>query len=203
MELYRQLPKTAGRVVNGPRVRVALLALTLAALLPAKMVLASGSATANLSVSATVVATCTVSTTAVNFGTYDPSAAGDTKAQGAITLVCASGLAPKIAMDNGQFNAQVSKTNSGTIAAPVSPAKTSSGQTITRAMQSAGQWLGYDLFTDSSYATVWNATNTVSPGTIGSLQPVTLQVFGDIPAKQVQTLGGGTYNDTVVVTVTF
>lgn len=169
------------------------------ALLPATMASASGSATADLSVQATILSSCAVTTTPVGFGAYDPGQAGDNQAQGAVTLICTAGTIPTVSLANGQFFAQAGKTSQGA----TTPAKTTSGVTITRAMGNSGSFLGYDLFADTSYATIWNSTNTISPGAIGSNQPVILTVYGDIPAKQTQALNGGTYSDSVMVTVTW
>lgn len=182
---------TLARAVNCRMIKAALLPLAVAALLPAKMALAAGSATATLSVTATIQASCTLTTTPVGFGVYDPTAAGDNKANGTITVTCAAGTTPVVALDNGTFSAKAPALT-----------KTSSGVQVTRAMQTSGNFLGYDLFTDVTYSTIWNATNTVSPGQLGSTQPVVLTVFGDIPKGQTTT-GKGSFADTVVVTVTF
>lgn len=169
-------------------------------LIPMSAALA-GTATAQLNVSAQVLGSCTVTATPVSFGVYDPSQAGDSQAQGTITLQCASGTTPVVKLSSGNHAASVSVTKTTQDGTTV--AATSSGVTITRAMQNQGTFLGYDLFTDSSYSTVWNATNTISPGSIGSVQAETLTVYGDIPEQQTQTLSTGTFSDTVLVTVSF
>jgi spore coat protein U-like protein len=161
----------------------------------------AGTATTQLNVSAQVLGSCTVTATPVSFGVYDPSQDGDLQAQGTITLQCASGTTPVVKLSAGQHAASVSATNTTQDGTTV--AKTSSGVAITRSLQNQGSQLGYDLFTDSGYSTVWNSTNTISPGEIGSVQPETLTVYGDIPAQQTQTLAPGSFSDTVLVTVTF
>lgn len=186
----------------GFRAATAMAIAATSALVPLSAAIAApGSATATLQVNAEVLASCTVTTTPVSFGVYDPSQAGDNQAQGTITLQCSSGTTPVVKLNNGNFSNSVTGTKTTQDGTTV--AQTSSGVTITRAMQNQGTFLGYDLFTNSDFSTVWNATNTVSPGEIGSVQPVTLAVSGDIPAQQTQTLSGGTFSDTVVVTVTF
>lgn len=161
----------------------------------------AGTATTQLNVNAQVLGSCTVTATPVSFGVYDPSQDGDNQAQGTITLQCASGTTPVVKLSAGQHAASVSATNTTQDGTTV--ASTSSGVTITRSLQNQGTQLGYDLFTDSSYSTVWDSTNTISPGAIGSVQPERLTVYGDIPAKQTQTLAPGSFSDTVLVTVTF
>lgn len=63
----------------------------------------AGTATASLGVSATVTSNCTISTTPVGFGSYDPvSGATDYTAQGTVVVACtknATGLT--VGMDNG------------------------------------------------------------------------------------------------------
>jgi spore coat protein U-like protein len=72
-----------------------------------------------------------------------------------------------------------------------------------RRMSSGGgtpDYLTYELFLDAARTTVWNATN-MSSGTAASISPVTLTVYGRVPAAQ--NVGAGTYTDTVVSTVNF
>ncbi len=63
---------------------------------------AAGTKTAPLSVTATVAATCDISTTAVAFGTYDPTTATSTDGNGAVTLTCVKGSLPVVSMDLGK-----------------------------------------------------------------------------------------------------
>lgn len=170
-------------------------------LLSIKGASAAGSQSKTLDVSATVVKSCTVSATPIDFGQYDPLADGEQQAEGTITLRCAGGTTPMVALDNGQFSANVSKTKQTDGTTDIAPAKTDSGVAVTRAMQNAGTWLGYDPFTNSARSTVWNASNTISPGEIGNTQPVELNVYGSISAEQTQT--AGTFKDRVVITVTY
>lgn len=63
----------------------------------------AGTATATLGVSATVTANCTISTTPVGFGSYDPvSGATDYTAQGTVVVACTkSSTGLTVGMDNG------------------------------------------------------------------------------------------------------
>src|SRR5438270_1352031 len=64
----------------------------------------AGSAPANLSVTASVTANCTISTTAVAFGAYDPVVANAStalNASGSVSVACTKGSAPNITMDLG------------------------------------------------------------------------------------------------------
>lgn len=62
---------------------------------------AAGSKSAPLSITATVAGTCNISTTAVAFGTYDPTAATSTKGDGTVILTCVKGSLPVVSMDLG------------------------------------------------------------------------------------------------------
>src|SRR6266508_307681 len=73
----------------------------------------AGSATQNLSVTASVAANCTISTSAVAFGAYDPvvaNAATALNASGSVSIACTKGSAPNITMDLGA-NASGSQRN--------------------------------------------------------------------------------------------
>src|SRR4030088_1300176 len=70
-----------------------------AAMLSSAPVHAAGSAPANLAVSALVNANCTISTTALAFGSYDPvvtNAATALNGNGTVVIACTKGSAPAI-----------------------------------------------------------------------------------------------------------
>lgn len=72
-----------------------------AALVAVQPAHAAGSATSNLAVSASIAANCTISTTAVAFGAYDPvvaNAATALNATGGVTIGCTKGSAPTITL---------------------------------------------------------------------------------------------------------
>lgn len=62
---------------------------------------AAGSKSAPLSITATVAATCDISTTAVAFGNYDPTAATASNSNGTVTLTCVKGSLPVVSLDLG------------------------------------------------------------------------------------------------------
>src|SRR2546423_10281587 len=65
---------------------------------------AAGSTPANLTVTASVTANCTISTSAVAFGAYDPvvaNAATALNGSGSVSVACTKGSAPSITMDLG------------------------------------------------------------------------------------------------------
>ena len=137
----------------------------------------TGSKTANLKVTAEVVANCVVTTTDVAFGRYDPVVANRTTpldSQGAVTVTCTRGVAAAVALDQGQ-----------------------NGASGTPQMANGAARLPYALYADSGHTMParWGISF------VGGALPRTLAVYGRIPAGQ--NVGVGNYEDTVLVTVTF
>lgn len=140
--------------------------------------------TSSMTVDATVTANCTVSTTAVNFGSVNTISGVNVDSTGGISVTCTSGTAWSASADAG----------AGT------------GATLTtRKMASGANLLNYALYTDTGRTTVWGdaattATVKISGTGTGSAQAST--IFGRIPSGQT-TLPAGSYADTVTVTVTY
>lgn len=169
---------------------------TLAALLA----LASGGGQAGIGTStftaqATVGKNCTISTTPVVLGTYDPIGTHRTNSLnsvGAVTVACVKSVTPTIALSPGQHA-------SGT----------------TRRMRDAANtdYLSYELYKPSTNAagapcsfpgtTPWRTTGTnlLTATAAPSRAPRTYNVCGTVPGGQNPRVG--TYSDTVVATVTF
>jgi spore coat protein U-like protein len=140
-------------------------------------------ATATLSVSATVAKNCSIATTAVAFGNYDPVVANATSpldGTGTVVVTCTKGAGTRIDLGLGA-NA------SGT----------------TRRMSGGTDFLSYELYQNSSRSTVWGsgvaAGETVV--TAPSKAARTFTVYGRVPAGQ--DVAAGPYNDTVVATINF
>lgn len=172
------------------RLNVRLLGLTAttALFLAASSASQAGTATSNLSVTATVSANCTISTAPVAFGAYDPIVANATTAlngTGTVTVTCTTGSAATITLGQG--------TN---------PATGSTDTAPLRQMKDSGtDVLAYSLFQDTGRTTVWGntaGTGVAETGT-GTVQNVT--VYGAVPAGQ--NVPAASYSDTVVATVTF
>lgn len=138
--------------------------------------------TTNFTVSANVLAACTVDATDLDFGDYTASSATPDDATSTITVTCTDGEDYSIALDAGEGD-------SATVAA--------------RSMTSGTDSLPYWLYTTGSFATVWgdgtNTTAVVSDTGDGTGQPHT--VFGRIPIAQY--VPAGAYEDTILVTITF
>lgn len=144
--------------------------------------------TGNLNVTATVNATCSVATSPVAFGVYDPTSATPTDASGAVTVTCTAGTTYSIALDAGG--------NESVAGDP----------TTRRMLANTTDYLPYALYLDSGHATIWGDAGggSVNPtsGTFtgdGTAQGNT--VYGRIAPGQY--VAPGAYSDTVVATVTY
>lgn len=142
------------------------------------------SATANLTVSATVTVNCTISTSPVAFGNYDPvvaNASAALDATGTITVACTKGATSSIGLNLG-----------------------SNGSGSTRRMSSGGgNYLAYELYSNAARTTVWenSGAGLLSTGVSPSKAARTFTVYGRVAGNQDVSAGG--YTDTVVATVNF
>jgi spore coat protein U-like protein len=160
------------------------LAMSSALVIGSEQSLSAGSATANLTVTATVGPNCTITTTPVAFGAYDPvvaNAVTNDDDVGTISIACTKGTAATIGLGLG---ANVTGT--------------------TRRMKDATtDYLNYELYLDSTRATVWGTAgvNLFSAGAAPSKVARPFTVYGRIPSGQ--DVPSGSYTDTVVATVNF
>ena len=154
----------------------------LAALWPST--LDAQSATASMTVSATVAKNCTLTTSPVNFGAYDPVAANATApldCTGTLTVTCTKGAAAKIGLNAG-----------------------SNAQGATRRMsQSATAYLTYEIYTDAAHTVIWGntATDSLDIPAAPNRNPRNFTAYGRVPSAQDAAVGS--YTDTVVATVNF
>jgi spore coat protein U-like protein len=137
-----------------------------------------GSIKGTFTVTATVVATCTISATNLAFGQYTPSAA--VYATSTVTITCTKTTPYQVGIGYGLVN-----------------------QPQQRYMRNAGGTnLQYLLYQDSAHTVVWGVPfyGTGAAGTgSGVAQPLT--VYGEIYAGQFGP--AGPYSDTLTVTVTY
>lgn len=139
-------------------------------------------ATANLAVSATVAKNCSISTTAVAFGSYDPivtNAATPLDGTGSVVVTCTKGAGSRIDLGQG------------------------SNYSAARRMAGGTDFLTYELYIDTTRTTVWGSgagagqTIAVAP----NKNPRTFTVYGRVAAGQ--DVGAASYADTVVATINF
>jgi spore coat protein U-like protein len=141
----------------------------------------AGTATDNLAVSATVIASCNVGANPLAFGNYNPVSATALDAATTISVTCTNGTAYEVSMSAGAG---------------------AGASVATRKMSASGNLLNYSIYRDSNRSNVWGVTtgsNVVTGTGSGAAQPI--DVYGRIPAQQAAP--AGSYTDTVVVTVTY
>jgi len=141
----------------------------------------AGSNPANLSVTATVVANCTITTTPVAFGNYDVLLPTDLAGTGSVIATCNKGAGLSIGLGLGLHAA-------GAV----------------RKMQNAGtDVLTYELYQQVGHSTVWGtaAGSVLTLVAAPSKAAITYTVYGNVPNGQDDPAGA--YSDTVVATVNF
>ena len=144
----------------------------------------AATASTNLSVSATVINNCLITTSALAFGSYDPvvaNSAADLDGTGVVSVACTKGVAPTIALGLGS---------------------NASGSTR-RMTDGSGHFLTYELYKETGRVTVWGAAGgaLLSTSAAPSKDARDFTVYGRVTAGQDAT--AGSYTDTVVATVNF
>ena len=144
----------------------------------------AATATANLAVSATVTNNCTIATSPVTFGAYDPvvaNASANLDATGTVTVACTKGATATVGLGGGN-----------------------NALGAVRRLKDAGtNYLTYELYQDSSRSTLWGDTGAAlyAPGAAPNKNPRNFTVFARVAANQ--DVPAGDYADTVVATVNF
>ncbi len=144
----------------------------------------AGTATANLNISASVAAVCTITTSPVAFGAYDPvvaNASTDLSATGSVNVACTKGAAATIDLGNG-------------------------GNLLggSRRMSSGTDFLNYALYKDAARTQVWGsglAGGTTMAYNAASKAVTAISVYGTVPQAQDVTVGS--YSDVVVATINY
>jgi spore coat protein U-like protein len=142
----------------------------------------AASQSSNLSVTANVSANCTISTTPVAFGAYDPVATNNTtgvdaSASGTVVVACTKNTAATIDLGNGgNFSG-------------------------TRRMSSGSDFLGYSLYSDAAHTSAWGSGASSVAYNAASKNAATLDVYGLSPKGQDVSVGA--YSDTVVATINY
>ena len=136
---------------------------------------------------------CSVSTTGITFGVYDPASATDkTNNSGTVTITCSTTSRPT----GTTATITLSKGN-GTFAQ--------------RVMKSGTNTLNYNVYTDSAYSVIWGdagmgsgTSNNSWAGTFDNFSTVStpFTLYGKIPALQYNVVPGS-YSDSLTVTVTY
>jgi len=144
----------------------------------------AGSASANLNISASVAAVCTITTSPVAFGAYDPvvaNAATDLTAAGSVNVACTKGTPATIDLGNG--------------------GNLSGGS---RRMASGSDFLNYALYKDAARTQVWGtglAGGTTMAYNAATKASTAVSVYGTVPQNQDVTVGA--YSDVVLATINY
>ena len=176
-------------------IKTAVAAVTAAASLVACSPAEAATATANQNVTANVGGACSIGSGlgggTLNFGTYDPvvtnSAMGvDLFGTGTLSVQCTL-LRPAII----------------TLGQGLHPASGSTDAAPLRRMRNtaSADYLAYSLYQDVTRLFVWGNTAGTALAVLGTGLPVPVLVYGTVPRGQ--NVPSGTYNDTVVATITF
>jgi len=142
-------------------------------------------ATGTLSVTATVVKSCSVTGNTLAFGSYggaNNATISQVDGSAAITVACSSGSPYTVALDNG-----------------IGSGATAAARKMTGGI-GGSDLLTYSLYTDTGRSNVWGGATTVAGTGNGGTQ--TLTVYGRIPGSQLAA-SPGSYTDTVTITVAF
>jgi len=147
--------------------------------------LTAGSASASLSVTATVLRTCSVSTSSLSIANYDPSvriAATDHTGSTELTVVCKRGATSAIRIDGGS-------NTPGVVTARVTFGE--SDNLRREAYRNSGQ---SQVWSDSASAVLYHRMTD-------GIAPQSISVYGRIPHSQL--VGGGSDVDTVTYSINF
>jgi len=147
----------------------------------------AATATAPLAISANVAANCTITTSAVAFGAYDPLVANATAATpldaaGAVNVACTRGATGlRIDLNTGSN--------------PLAGAR--------RMNLGVTEFLTYELYTDPTRTTVWGsgAVAGLAIADAPSKAVRSFPVYGRVPGAQDPAIGA--YGDTVTATINF
>lgn len=142
-------------------------------------------ATSNLAVTMTVNANCTISATALPFGTTT-SLATVLNQQGSVGVTCTNTTPYTVGLDGGNVIAS-------TIAIRLM-AGTSTGNTTTT--------VPYQLYSDAARTSIWGNSVGAWLAGIGNGGTQTLTVYGQVPVAAI-TPKPDLYESTVVATITF
>ncbi|WP_331775739.1 Csu type fimbrial protein [Sulfurospirillum sp. 1612] len=147
----------------------------------------AASTTTTFTVNATVINTCHISATDLNFGNYDPLSVTPTDGTSTITVTCVLNSAYEVALDKGSGSGSDFTTG-----------RKMTGDT------NATELLTYNLYTEASHTTVWGdgtGSSTVSGTGSGPLSSINHTVYGRIPANE--NVSAQTYQDTITATINY
>jgi spore coat protein U-like protein len=142
----------------------------------------AASTTNDLTVTATVTASCAVNAAAINFPTYDPIADSGRTAQTNLEIICTKGHPATITLDDGlNFDAAAG-----------------------RRMKSGPNFIAYELFQDAGATTRFGIGAGEEYAYVGqgkTADNTSVTVYAVIDPNQ--DANAGTYSDSVVINIAF
>jgi spore coat protein U-like protein len=138
----------------------------------------------NLQISASVPNSCTISTTALNFGPYNSGTV--TSVTGTVSTNCTMNAVAVITLGQGFYSATGS-----------------SNEVPLRRLQNgaSANYLNYNLYQNSGKTTIWGNSTSTGVTVTGTGTEESTSVYGEIPAGQ--SVPAGSYTDNVIATVTY
>ena len=144
--------------------------------------------TATMAVATSVSMSCTITAGAMTFASYNPTDAADNDANATITSTCTTGGAAIITMGQGN-RSQVGSSD----AAPL--------RAMYNGSEGAPEDLVYQVYSDSAGGTVWGNTSDTGKSITADGTAQAFTAYGRIPKNQ--TVGAGSFSDSVTVTLTY
>jgi spore coat protein U-like protein len=154
---------------------------------------AAAQTTATLAVTASVASNCTIATTPVAFGSYDPLSAANVTAAGTVRVRCTKGAIPTVSLDTGSHASGSTRRMSDGSATPSFLAyelKQPTANTVGAACPAFGVGAVWGTGTGA-------LTFTAAPSSALRIY----SVCGELAAAQ--DVPAGSYNDSVLATITF
>lgn len=152
----------------------------------------AATATATLNVTASVSANCTISTTPVAFGAYEPVAGGNILAEGSVVVACtkaATGLS--VALGNGSYYASSTRNLNGS----------ASSDKLAYSLKLPTGTAPGDACPAFAAGTAWINTSTLALTSPSGKAARTYKVCGQLASGQDVSVDS--YADTVVATINF
>jgi spore coat protein U-like protein len=152
---------------------------------------AAGTASTNFNATAKVINNCTVSSSSISFGNYDPTNPAGLSAQGTVTAKCTKGDAVSVALNQG--------ANPGPGSTPLAPAR--------RMTNGASNYLPYHIYLAAPpNKQEWGTgaagrSEPLAQIAAGVGVPIIFTTYGSLPAGT--NVPAGEYIDIVVAIVTF
>ena len=148
----------------------------------------AGTASGTMEVRTTVAMSCTISAEQMTFDSYDPTATLDNDAEATLTSLCTSGGAVIITMDEGDH------AQDGTsVEVPLRAMSNGEGE--------SAEELVYQVYSDSARGIVWGNTDLTGKSITADGTAQAFTAYGRIPKNQ--TVGAGSFSDSVTVTLTY